>query len=303
MFVDEAARGFSVLADSGKPKGKGRPNHLVVKLLHAQKLWSSVLPKLIEGEKEAEGAKRLVYLVAFASLLPLVPSTVLLSNLPTVGSSPAATANHQLLPLLLRSLSLPNPAQRANVITTLTSILETANSSTATDTLLHEQAEAIVDGFLKSALREEGVETSGVSVVEPCHQALLTARAGCPLRRAARPRSVPRLDPVRDSARCQGTRCSKPRLGARRPAPRCASRGCGHACQVVPVWRVSDSRGSRSMDVCRIGVVDCMQGCSGWLECCHTLPATEPICSRSLFVMAALLDSATCFRVSGSRRE
>ncbi|KAL1408286.1 hypothetical protein Q8F55_005092 [Vanrija albida] len=149
VFVDEAARGFSVLADAGKPKRKGQPNHLVVKLLYAQKLWSFILPKLIDGEKEAEGAKRLVYLVAFASLLPLVPSTVLLSNLPT------------LLPLLLRSLSLPNPAQRANAITTLTSILETANSSTATDTLLHEHAESMVDGFLKSALREDGVETSG----------------------------------------------------------------------------------------------------------------------------------------------
>ncbi|TXT13309.1 hypothetical protein VHUM_00676 [Vanrija humicola] len=149
VFVGEAARGFSVLADAGKPKGKGRANHLNVKLLYAQKLWSFVLPKLIEGEKEAEGTKRLVYLEAFASLLPLVPSTVLLSNLPT------------LLPLLLRSLSLPNPAQRTNVITTLTSILETANTSTATDTLLHEQAEALVDGFLKSALREDGVETSG----------------------------------------------------------------------------------------------------------------------------------------------
>jgi DNA repair/transcription protein MET18/MMS19 len=54
-------------------------------LLYAQKLWSFLLPKLIEGDKDAEGKGRQTYLVAFASLLPLVPASICLSDLPTVS--------------------------------------------------------------------------------------------------------------------------------------------------------------------------------------------------------------------------
>lgn len=77
-FVDEAARGLGVLAE-GKGKGKGKESsHLTAKvrsylrwshlhqilwcwrfvdgqLLHAQKMWNYVLPKLVEGDKEASG--------------------------------------------------------------------------------------------------------------------------------------------------------------------------------------------------------------------------------------------------------
>lgn len=49
---------------------------------------------------------------------------------------------------------------RRNVITALTSVLETASSSTDTDALLHEHAEEIVDGLLRAA-RDSG---SGVSL-------------------------------------------------------------------------------------------------------------------------------------------
>lgn len=60
-------------------------------------------------------------------------------------------------------MSLSNAAQRANVITALTSIVETANTSTATDKLLHEHAVTMVEGVLRSARRLPGVETNGVS--------------------------------------------------------------------------------------------------------------------------------------------
>jgi DNA repair/transcription protein MET18/MMS19 len=72
-------------------------------------------------------------------------------------------AHDQLLPLLLRSLSLPHPAQRANTITALSSILETANHSAAIDTILHNNALAMVEAILKSAIRDPSTETSGVS--------------------------------------------------------------------------------------------------------------------------------------------
>ncbi|WWD04098.1 hypothetical protein V865_002163 [Kwoniella europaea PYCC6329] len=142
-FVPFAAAGFGILA-----QGKGN-GHLTAKLLYAQKMWNLVLPKLIEGDKEATGTGRLVYLVAFASLLPLVPASLCLADLNTI------------LPLILRSLSLPDPHQRVNAITTLTSILETASDSKEVDKAIHTHAEVMVDALLKSAVRQEGVPTSG----------------------------------------------------------------------------------------------------------------------------------------------
>lgn len=54
-------------------------------LLWAQRLWNFLLPKLVAGENGADAAARHPYLVAFASLLPLVPSSLLLADLPTVS--------------------------------------------------------------------------------------------------------------------------------------------------------------------------------------------------------------------------
>jgi hypothetical protein len=46
---------------------------------------------------------------------------------------------------------------------TLSSILETANHSAAIDTILHNNALAMVEAILKSAIRDPSTETSGVS--------------------------------------------------------------------------------------------------------------------------------------------
>ncbi|EAL20722.1 hypothetical protein CNBE0870 [Cryptococcus deneoformans B-3501A] len=139
-FVSEAARAFGVLAK----KGDG---HLIAKLLYAQKLWNFVLPKLIEGDKEASGKERIVYLVAFASLLPLVPPSLCLSDLPTI------------LPLIQRSLTLSSPVQRTNVIHALISILETP-SSPSTDTILHSSASSLVSALLTSSVPSPETPTS-----------------------------------------------------------------------------------------------------------------------------------------------
>ncbi|OCF43478.1 DNA repair/transcription protein MET18/MMS19 [Kwoniella heveanensis CBS 569] len=141
-YVGYAASGFGILAS-----GKGK-SHLTAKLLHAQKLWNHVLAKLIAGDKEASGKDRLVYLVAFASLLPLVPASLCLSDLSTI------------LPLILRSLSLSDPKQRTNAITTLTSILETASDSKEVDKAIHAKAVDMVQSLLKSALIEADVPSS-----------------------------------------------------------------------------------------------------------------------------------------------
>lgn len=93
-------------------------------------------------------------------------------------------ADFQLLPLLLRSLSLPHPAQRANTITALSSILETANHSATVDDLLHSNALALVEAILRSAIRNSSTETSGVSFLMPkltklIYQGVRTAALRC----------------------------------------------------------------------------------------------------------------------------
>lgn len=67
------------------------------KLLFAQKMWNHCLPQLIEGDKEASGRDRLPYLVAFSSLLPLIPASICLSDLPTVSTHSNLKATEHLL--------------------------------------------------------------------------------------------------------------------------------------------------------------------------------------------------------------
>ncbi|ODO00637.1 DNA repair/transcription protein MET18/MMS19 [Cryptococcus wingfieldii CBS 7118] len=140
LFVEASAKAFGVLAR----KGDG---HLTGKLLYAQKLWNFALPKLVQCDKDASGRERIVYLVAFASLLPLVPASLCLSDLPTI------------LPLIQRSLSLASPTQRTNAILTLTSILETPSSPT-TDSLIHSSAPTLVSSLISSSIPQSGVPTS-----------------------------------------------------------------------------------------------------------------------------------------------
>ena len=95
VFVDEAAKSFSIIAQ-GKGKAKQKTSHLTSRLLYAQKMWNHVLPRLIEGDADSKGRERLPYLVAFSSLLPLVPASLCLSDLPTVR-----IAFYRVYPLLI----------------------------------------------------------------------------------------------------------------------------------------------------------------------------------------------------------
>ena len=63
---------------------------------------------------------------------------------------------------MLRSLSLPDLAQRTNVITSITSILETPDLSADNDELLHSHAEDLLNALLKSAHPDPEEATSGV---------------------------------------------------------------------------------------------------------------------------------------------
>jgi DNA repair/transcription protein MET18/MMS19 len=66
---------------------------------------------------------------------------------------------------MIRTLSLPSPSERAHAITSLESLLETSNASSAVDILVHKHAEVIVEGLLKSVGRSPEMGTSAVSQI------------------------------------------------------------------------------------------------------------------------------------------
>lgn len=185
VFIDLAARSFSILSapsipPSTLPKKKTKPaSMLTTKLLHAQKLWSFLLPLLLEGDIAAAGRARLPYLVAFASLLPLIPASMLLSgsSLPT------------LLPLLLRTLALPLADQRLNALLALSSMFELENKSTEADQALQKVGPELAEGLVRCALlsdetspAEEGQGSSPVSflcLLEPFLACRGRSKADC----------------------------------------------------------------------------------------------------------------------------
>lgn len=158
LFIDFAARSFSILSApiAPTPAGKGKKprSMLTVKLLHAQKLWSFLLPLLQTGDTEQTGRARIPYLTAFASLLPLIPASML-----SAGSSFLLV-----LPLLLRSLALPLADQRHNAILALTSMFELESLSKETDQALQDVGKELAEGLMRCALAPDavGTETTGV---------------------------------------------------------------------------------------------------------------------------------------------
>ncbi|KAH9990918.1 ARM repeat-containing protein [Russula vinacea] len=112
-------------------------NHAVVKILHAQKYASSILPKIIQGmSNPTQQSRQTTYLVALAALIKVIPRAAYAHELPT------------LMPLLLRGLSLPDPMLRAGVINTLLSAAQVdleAGSKTAKEgSVVSEHANSAV---------------------------------------------------------------------------------------------------------------------------------------------------------------
>lgn len=65
---------------------------------------------------------------------------------------------------MIRTLSLPSAPERAHAITSLESLLETSNASSAVDVLVHKNAEVIVEGLLKSVGKVPEMGSSPVSI-------------------------------------------------------------------------------------------------------------------------------------------
>jgi DNA repair/transcription protein MET18/MMS19 len=101
----QTARAFAILLADDELLSK--PNHVVIRLLHKQRLFAYCLPKIADGFQAASAAIKPNYLIALSSILRHVPSAVIMPSLNT------------LLPLLLQSLDLDDPDVKAATIDTM----------------------------------------------------------------------------------------------------------------------------------------------------------------------------------------
>ncbi|KZV63176.1 ARM repeat-containing protein [Peniophora sp. CONT] len=121
-----------------------KSNHAVIRVLHAQKYASRILPRLISGAKDtSDTQKQTANLVALLSLIRSIPKAAYAREMPT------------LLPLLLRGLELSDTELRANVIDTL---LSAAQADVEADVkhakegnLVAEHASSLTSIMLKNA--------------------------------------------------------------------------------------------------------------------------------------------------------
>jgi len=118
-------------------------NHAIIKVLHAQKYASCILPKIIQGIRDStEQSRQFTYIVALAALIKVIPRAAYAHELPT------------LMPLLLRGLSLPDPTLRAGVIDTLLSAAQAdveAGPKTAEGSVVSEHAGSLTNAMLQNS--------------------------------------------------------------------------------------------------------------------------------------------------------
>jgi len=110
------ARGFSLLLAPDEIVSK--ENGATIRLLAKQRVFNICVPRLASDFRAAESRFKANYLIALSGILAYVPTSVLLPEIDT------------LLPLLLRSLDLPEADIKAATIDTLTTII-VENSSAA----------------------------------------------------------------------------------------------------------------------------------------------------------------------------
>ncbi|KAI9681177.1 MAG: hypothetical protein M1817_002459 [Caeruleum heppii] len=89
-----------------------KENYAVIRLLHKQRLFDYVVPKLAEGFRSSPPSTKSNYLTALAGILRWVPSTVLMPHLDL------------LLPLLLQSIDLDDASVKAATIETMLVVIK-----------------------------------------------------------------------------------------------------------------------------------------------------------------------------------
>ncbi|KAH8832259.1 ARM repeat-containing protein [Flagelloscypha sp. PMI_526] len=153
-FRWEAGKVFGFLANKDGETTLTKENGCVVKGLWAQRFVVSVLGRIVKGAKTGnkEDGTQVTYLVALTSLITSTPRSVYVGE---IGS---------LMPLLLLSLSLPDPIIRSNVIETLTSAIKSEEGQEpgagggVIKKIISEHASSLVNTMLKNArlTTEEG---------------------------------------------------------------------------------------------------------------------------------------------------
>jgi len=114
-----------------------KKNHAIVKILHAQRYFNSLIELIVSGTKDDDDhARQNTYLVALTSLIKPLPKAIYETALP------------QLMPLLLRGLELPDSEIRASIIDTL---LATSVGNAATKSVIVEHASSLVSTMLKNS--------------------------------------------------------------------------------------------------------------------------------------------------------
>ncbi|KII87506.1 hypothetical protein PLICRDRAFT_55462 [Plicaturopsis crispa FD-325 SS-3] len=131
----DAARAIGTIG--GGDKILTKRNHAIIKLLYAQRFLNQILPRLVDGAKNAaEPETQSAYLVALTSLIKSLPKTVFAPEIPA------------LMPLLLRGLELDDHSIRANVIDTL---LAVTDGSSNEQNAISEHASTLVTAMLNNS--------------------------------------------------------------------------------------------------------------------------------------------------------
>ncbi|KAG1764825.1 ARM repeat-containing protein [Suillus occidentalis] len=143
----DAARAIGLLASEDVVLTKR--NNAVLKILHVQKYFNAVMPRLLEG---AKGSRRETsYLVALAYLINTVPKAVYTTQMPS------------LMPILLRGLDLVDPTIRSHIINTLSNNIEiTSTDNDAVSMYASTLVLAMLQNCIYSEMPDPGVRAAAL---------------------------------------------------------------------------------------------------------------------------------------------
>ncbi|KAG2747281.1 hypothetical protein P692DRAFT_20736558 [Suillus brevipes Sb2] len=146
----DAARAIGLLASEDVVLTKR--NNAVLKILHVQKYFNAVMPRLLEGAKGMSGSRReTAYLVALAYLINTVPKAVYTTQMPS------------LMPILLRGLDLVDPSIRSHIINTLSNNIEiTSTDKDAVSMYASTLVLAMLRNCIYSEMPDPGVRAAAL---------------------------------------------------------------------------------------------------------------------------------------------
>ncbi|KLO19073.1 ARM repeat-containing protein [Schizopora paradoxa] len=127
-----------------------KKNHVVVKILYAQRYFQAILPKLLDLTKGPAGdPQRRASLVAMSFLISSLPKSVYVSEMT------------KLMTHLIRGLDLPDAQIRASIFDTLSTVAETASAEQSDiQGVIAEHAHTLTTVALQNALPKDVTSVS-----------------------------------------------------------------------------------------------------------------------------------------------